>query len=218
MARTDKARGFLAAALLGMSLPALAFTGGPLRGTVLDRDSNEPIPGVIVVVRWDGHWSRLFAESTSACYHVETTRTDAGGRYQIPAWVQPPQADDFRFTSGGFVVSLFKPGYVDLSAGSSGTTLMQRFSGTNDEYFETVLDSKQWQCAQSGESRRHLYRVFKAAAADARSRAVTPLQLSKVRFLEGMMEDALVDRSKPTTSSGGRLVNVDPRDNFPPEE
>jgi hypothetical protein len=209
----------IAGALMLISMSACSLTGGPLQGVVLDKSTNQPIAGAIVVARWHGHWTNLLAGSSSACYHIETARTDANGRYAIPAWTRPPKPlEDFRFSDGGNDTAVFKPGYVDLSGGAGGTMYMEPFVGTNDEYFAKVLTYLRWLCTSPSDSAKNLYRVFKAAAADAKARAVTTEQVSRALSLEHLAEESLTDMAKPTTYRGGNLVNVDPGDKLKAEE
>lgn len=218
MTRNWKLVALLAVVLATISIEVYSLTGGPLNGVVLDKETNEPIAGAIVIARWHGNWTKIFGESSSACYHVETTRTDEGGRYHIPLWVRAPKIEDLRFSSAGNDVSVFKPGYVDESNGSSGTIYLTKFAGNNDEYFATVLDYRPWLCSAAAESSSHAYRLFKAAAADAKARAQTPSQLSRASSLEHLARESLVDTSKPTTYRGDTLVNVDPKDRLGPFE
>ena len=73
----------------------------PVQGQVLELNTNTPISGAIVVGRWQealsgpGHGSTI-------CSHVETTTTDAEGRYQLPAWQS--YAPTF--------IDSYKPGYA----------------------------------------------------------------------------------------------------------
>jgi len=218
MYRAWNVRGIVCAALLTGFLQGCEFSGGPLDGVVLDKDTNRPIAGVLVVARWYGNWSKLAGESSSACYHVESTRTDANGQYHIRRWTRESRLEDFRFSSAGQAVTFYKPDYIDVSNGSAVIAHMQRFAGTNQEYFDRVLDQKKWLCNQAGDSSNQLYRVFKAGAADARSKAVTAEQVSKALFLTRMMQESLVDTSKPTSSDGGVLMNIYSKDNLPAEE
>jgi hypothetical protein len=209
----------IAGALMLISMSACSLTGGPLQGVVLDKSTNQPIAGAIVGARWHGHWTNLLAGSSSACYHVETARTDANGRYAIPAWTRPPKPlEDFRFSDGGNDTAVFKPGYVDLPGGAGGTMYMEPFVGTNDEYFAKVLFSQRWLCNAAGESNRNLYRVFRAAEVDAEPRAITPEQRSRVLAFEEIAQESLTDMSKPTVYLKGVRVNVDSKDSFKAEE
>jgi hypothetical protein len=95
---------------------------------------------------------------------------------------------------------------------------MRRFVGSNEEYFEKVLNPRRWLCDQPGPSGRHLYRVFKAAAGDATARAVTLQQKSMAHGLERFAQESLTDMSKPTVLQEGVQMNVDPKDSFKAEE
>jgi hypothetical protein len=111
---------------------------------------------------------------------AETARTDANGRYEIPAWFQAPSLRDLRFTSGGMDVNAFKPAYMALFTSESPSTasriLMKPFNGSTQEYFDSVLSNRLWSCAQPGSSGKNLYRLYIALTAEAQTKAVTSAQ------------------------------------------
>ena len=80
-------------------LSACGLSGSAIKGQVLEAETNKPIPGAIVVVRWHGTWAP--PAGTSTCYHVESAMTDAEGRYKTPAWTGPFQAGLFGGLLGG---------------------------------------------------------------------------------------------------------------------
>lgn len=88
-------------------VPIRTYSGDVLEGSVLEQGTNKPIPGAIVVARWKGTVGGL-GHSQTMCFHVETTTTDAQGRYRIPPWQKPYEAGIYDPSS---VVSVYKPGY-----------------------------------------------------------------------------------------------------------
>ncbi|MES2999884.1 MAG: hypothetical protein V4787_04275 [Pseudomonadota bacterium] len=160
---------------------------------VIDETTGKPVVDAIVVMRWHGNWTKIFGESSSACYHVETARTDAAGRYQIAAWSRPWSFSDLRFTSAGVDYHAYKPGYVTVF--KEGTiTLPARivvtpFKGTKDEYFEQVLSSPAWWCEQGGTSRRGLRQLLVATASEAAALAETQNQRGLASFLASQIDD-----------------------------
>jgi hypothetical protein len=210
----------LAATLLLISLAACPFSGGPVRGVVVDDATKQPLANAIVVVRWFGDWTKIVGESSGVCYHVEAARTDAQGRYEISAWTRAPSIRDFRFSFSGKDIKAFKPGYVMLPPAEmlSHDIGMKKFGGSTQEYFDLVLSNINWGCPQRGSSGKNLYRLYVALAADAQSKATTRDQQGYASFLLLMAEDSLVDHSRPTTYRGGRLVNTNPADTFKMEE
>ena len=67
--------------LLAMSLSACSVPAGQVNGQVLEETSKQSIKDAIVVVTWEGTLYRP-GEGRRICYHVETTRTDASGKFQ----------------------------------------------------------------------------------------------------------------------------------------
>lgn len=65
-----------------------ACTATPVRdwpaqeGRVLDAQTEQPIEGAFVVMRWIGYGGY----SQSQCFHVDVAETDAQGRFRIPEW------------------------------------------------------------------------------------------------------------------------------------
>jgi len=51
------------------------------KGQVIDQDTGQPIPGVIVVARYTGGRG---LEGASSCNRVETTVSDENGRFELP--------------------------------------------------------------------------------------------------------------------------------------
>jgi hypothetical protein len=187
----------LLAALSLVSLQACSGSGGPESGMVLDQATRQPVADAIVVMRWHGNWTKIGGESTSACYHVETARTDARGRYRIAAWSTPWSFSDLRFTRSGVSFDAYKPGQVAIfkedAPVSPEQILMGPFKGTKDEYFERVLSGGTWGCPAAGESRKNLQQLYAAAADEAAALAETQNQKGLAAFWASMAKEALVD-------------------------
>jgi hypothetical protein len=192
----------LLAALCLVSLQACSATGGPASGVVIDEATGKPVADAIVVVRWHGNWTKVFGESSSACYHVETARTDANGRYQIAAWSTSWSFSDFRFTPAGVDYHAYKPGYVTVFREAANVSpariAIAPFKGTKDEYFEQVLSLRTWACPGAGASRTSLRQFYAAAARDAAALAETQNQKGIASFLASQADEALIDENKPT--------------------
>src|SRR3989344_7252350 len=73
--------------LLSLLLGLSAFTAcattplQPVQGQVLEEGTNKPIANALVVGRWMGTVTHGIVESRTVCYHVESTTTDAEGRF-----------------------------------------------------------------------------------------------------------------------------------------
>jgi hypothetical protein len=139
----------IAVGLCILALRACALSGGPVSGQVIDETTGKPVADAIVVAHSHGSWTKIVGESSSACYHVETARTDAEGKYQIAAWTRPWM---MRLTSTaqekyGPVYDALMPrmpgivaGYSDLAAvqiylDMSEYVLNQTVNGTTDAFF-----------------------------------------------------------------------------------
>ncbi len=85
------------------------YVAEPIEGRVIDKETRQPIEGVVVVAQWillepfQGHHREHWV--------VIETVTDAEGRYQIPGW-GPKWRPWFRWLgSADPVLDIFKPGY-----------------------------------------------------------------------------------------------------------
>lgn len=183
-------------------LQACSAYGGSVSGVVIDETTGKPVPDAIVVMRWHGNWTKIFGESSSACYHVETAHTDAAGRYRIAAWSRPWSLSDLRFTSAGVDYHAYKPGYVTIfregTIALAERIVIAPFKGTKDEYFEQVLSLSSWGCPEAGASRKSLHQFYVAAARDAAALAETQSQRSRASFLANRAADPLDEEGNAT--------------------
>ncbi|MES2999883.1 MAG: hypothetical protein V4787_04270 [Pseudomonadota bacterium] len=188
------------AALAIASLQACSAYRGPVIGVVVDQATGKPVADAIVVMRWHGNWTKIFGESSSACYHVETARTDAEGRYRIAAWTRAWSFSDLRFTSAGVDYHAYKPGYITIfkegTIALPSRIVVAPFTGTKDEYFAQVLTSPAWGCAQAGPSRRSMRQFYVAAAREAAELAETRNQQRLASFLASEIDDPLDEELK----------------------
>jgi hypothetical protein len=210
----------IAVGLCILALRACALSGGPVSGQVIDETTGKPVADAIVVAHWHGSWTKIVGESSSACYHVETARTDAEGEYQIAAWTRPWFVTDLRFTSDGQTYDIYKPGYWRGSNDTAApkTLYIAPFKGSKEAYFEIVLTSPAWGCERAGASGMNEYRLFKAMASEGRALAETPAQIGRAEMLHKLAEESLVNFDRPTHYVGSRLENIDPKDSFKREE
>lgn len=206
----------MAAGVGALALSSCALSGGPISGQVLDETTDKPVMDAIVVVHWNGSWSKLGIESSSACYHVETARTDAEGRCQIPAWTTPWHPRDLFFSSNGQSYHVYRPGYMRGGnyAAAPRMLYMAPYKGSVAYYFETALNAPYWSCARAGASGKNEYRLFKAMAQEAQAMAESPQQRGSASMLRHLTEQSLVNFDKPTHLVGDRSENIDPRDGF----
>jgi len=74
-----------------------------VRGQVADGESGKAVEGAVIAFRWFGfdHWPPGFEGSRNVDFYQDETVSDAGGRFEIPA---------FRFTE--CYMGVYKKGYV----------------------------------------------------------------------------------------------------------
>lgn len=199
------------------AVSAHALSGEPVSGQVIDESTGKPVADALVVVHWNGSWTR-----STACYHVETARTDGNGKFQTSAWQTAWSPRDLFFTFYDQTVAIYKPGHLQSSnrPKSAGVFLITPFLGTKQAYFDTVLGAPSWGCERAGASGKNEYRLFKALAQEAATLAETSKQRGTAQTLAKLAEQSLVNFDKPTHYVGDsdRVQNVDPKDGFKKEE
>jgi hypothetical protein len=89
-------------------VPLSAASDGLQEGRVLEAETETPIAGAIVVVRWQ---DRTLRRSPAGCLHVESAVTDENGQYRSAGW-QLPSAMSARRVEP--IVTVYKPGYVQI--------------------------------------------------------------------------------------------------------
>jgi len=97
-------------ALLQISCVLLPVRVAPgVSGTVVDRESRQPVEGAIVVVRFDGHYDDILPDR-EVLGHREAT-TDARGHFSIGALIQPGLSAWPAFRTEARVVAVMSEGY-----------------------------------------------------------------------------------------------------------
>lgn len=213
---------FLATATLALPLTACATLFGlATEGQVLEEGTNKPIPNAIVVLRWVGVVP-VIGHASTACVHVESATTDKEGQYRTSAWRAPSTVGPAPImqTRIGPGASAYKPGYeyVDTKA---EVVYLKPFTGTRKERLEylsfRVISGTS--CGSAGESYKNLYRLHRAVYEEAAALAQTPEEKKLAERFKEIADDTLINRSKPTKyDERGRLINVDPKDTFRPED
>lgn len=204
-------------------LPLTACGGGklpppgtPVEGKILDSGTKQPIPGAIVVVRWQGSYSQL-VETKTVCYHVETATTDAEGKYRTPAWT--PEDLGPNFTPGPQLIDAYKAGYErDWPPGFDRSEefrkniyFLKTFKGATWErlrYLERTLDATR--CGSQNESENNLHAMYYAMYEEAKNMVVSKDDAEIVDTLRYWAFFVLLDKNKPMTrDEKGRLINVE---------
>jgi hypothetical protein len=211
----------VASGMCAFALNACGLSGGPVSGQVIDETTGKPLADAIVLVHWRGSWTKIVGESSSGCYHVETARTDAQGKYQIAAWARAWTPSDLRFSSDEQTYDVYKAGYtraVSHHGLAPQAFSMEPYKGSVAYYFEHVLSAPYWACDGAGASGKNEYRLYKAMAEEARAIAETPEQKERAWMLHAFAEKSLVNFDKPTHYVGSRLENIDANDGFKRED
>ena len=146
---------------------ACSLSSRAIDGVVLDESTGKPIAGAIVVATWTGDVSKL-VDSGTVCYHAETARTDANGKYQIPAWSLPWSTRNFRISARGPVGEAYKPGYIFSTYRPLPDLLLTPHKGTKDQYYEYLSTiSRRNGCTPDAESEKNLLLFYGSIAAEA---------------------------------------------------
>lgn len=153
---------------IGLALIALLSLTGcvtlfaePIEGQVLEKDTNKPIVGAIVVIRWKERIPMGLIDSQTVCTHVESTTTDNDGRYRLPGW----KRDALRYTD------TYKPGY-ERAGGAKGILYLKPFSGTREERLK-YLSRAAVSCSDKHDVEIKLVPLYKALYEEANGIAVT---------------------------------------------
>jgi hypothetical protein len=83
-----------------------------ISGRITDADTGQPIKGAIVVTTWSATMGALFHGAT-VCYHIETSVSDADGRYVIPKWRRMSSGGERWMGSPSHSTSYYSEGYGD---------------------------------------------------------------------------------------------------------
>lgn len=169
------------AILVSLPLAACALSGDAVKGRVLEEGTHKPIPGAIVVVRWQGRVSS-FVDSQGVCYHVETATTDEQGNYQTKAW---SQKQDYSVKFDHLSVDAYKPGY-GLPGRPSQVSEIARlapFKGTRGERLEYLKNMIGNECGAREDYAQKLIPLYRSLYEEARSISVTKEDKKVVRTL-----------------------------------
>lgn len=209
--RTTRIPTFLLIAAMVLPTLGCAYSGGPVKGRVLDEQTNTPIGDAIVVVLWQGT-AFSFVESPTVCIHVETATTDKDGRYRIPFWHASTEPSGVRGIQP-YVAAIYKIGYqrstrMPDSLGD-GDQYLKQFKGTRVERLEQlarVISSTG--CANEGKSEINKFVLFKSIYEEAKQFAITQKDQEAVQWMREMAARAWVSQSLTSDNSeeGDRLV------------
>lgn len=167
-----------------LDLPACATSTAlshePIEGVVREEGTNKPIPGAIVIARWQGSSPVFIADSQTVCFHVEITVTDEQGRYRIPPLPEEPRHR--RIEDKRVITTAYKSGYR-YTGGTKRVDYLQPFTGGREErlkYLERTYGSG---CGASDGSERNSIPLLKAQYEEAKAIASTKQDFETVEKL-----------------------------------
>jgi hypothetical protein len=129
-----------------------AYSAAPIRGRVVDAETQQPLAGVHVVAQWILNTGMfLHAERIQRLQILETV-TDAKGEYEIPGWGPKPRPPLSRLETADPRLTFFKPGYRPLDRSNNDphdrplrtsrwdrkTIPLDPFRGTPEEWSTTL--------------------------------------------------------------------------------
>lgn len=145
--------------------------GGPVSGRVIDVQSQRPLGGAHVVVRWFGS---TVGHPQSVCVHVETALTEADGYYRVPFWIQSPRffISPARAHSDAYFEEHVHATQVNFDVHPEDVYLT-RFHGPREERAKYIANSifSGFDCNSGTTSERNLWPVLIRAYAEARVNA-----------------------------------------------
>lgn len=183
---------FLTSFLSGCSAPIKYWPSKTAQ--VIDKETNEPIADVHVLVKWYGIGGGIHAQTR--CYHVEATKTDKKGYFTMPGSLDGLGKS---FLGRRYVsVEFYKPGYTGASKGGKSyydmdKVYMAKFKGTREErfkFFFTIHGGAS--CSQAGTSKRNAYKLHKAIYEEAKLLLpVTKKEIEDLKWLRLYMASVI---------------------------
>jgi hypothetical protein len=129
---------FLAALLVSLGLRAEitlppTYSAGPTYGTVVDDETGQPVPGVMVVAQWvlEGgmHWDRI------GVFEAHEAVSDAEGKFRIEGWGPRTRPLSGVLVNADPQLVTIRPGYRDWTGTNTS-------AGVNDRVGLAVRDSR----------------------------------------------------------------------------
>lgn len=152
-------------------LSSCTLNGCSISGRVLEVGTEIPVVDAIVVVTWDGSISAI-VDSKTVCVHVESTKTDAEGRYKVPGWFKRSSVG--WVTNVGPIVDVYKAGYEQPKFGQENVHLERSTSSPQQRLAD--LQRKSFairRCSSPEANGRELIPLFRAFHDEARVLART---------------------------------------------
>lgn len=167
-------------------------------GRVVD-ESGAPVQGAIVIALWKAHIGAF--HSSEGCYHVQSTKTSADGRYRFPSWWNGLDFKYFPTSNRRVDYKIYMPGYVEVDkfSGKHGDLIIEKFVGTKDQYFDEILStSANVGICGLADHTGQIYDFAATATLEVESIAETHDQLTVVDSLRNLRDTALAKQSDST--------------------
>ncbi len=135
----------------------------PQTGRVLDVETQQPIEGAIVVLRWQGVGTKAFVDTQTVCYHVESAVTDTEGRYKTDGWREAPIYRDLSMKQ--VLHTVYKPGYRHVRTDiATGDQYLEKDARSVKERLEYLISTSVSCSAVEDKKLSNLYRSLYSEA------------------------------------------------------
>lgn len=152
----------------------------PQTGRVLDEETQQPIEGAIVVLRWQGVGTKAFVDTETVCYHVESAVTDVDGRYATAPWTEESRYRDLSMKS--ILVSTYRAGYrqVRMNEGISALYLKRDKRRAKERLEYLLVLSSSVSCGSSDGRPDKLLTLYDSMYREATSIGGTSIEERKI--------------------------------------
>lgn len=162
--------------IVGCSSPRIKIWPA-FEGVVIDAKTKEPLADVYVIERWDANMFH-----GTACVHVESTQTDANGRFSIPPW----RNDSGHNSVYQWSPFIHKAGYRSVSTHVSRQEMVP-FEGSREEYLAHLKHMlRSSGCDGAGASKRNLYPLYEALYYEAKEHSVKKSEKQELDWFRRM--------------------------------
>ena len=185
-------------------------------GRVIDKVTNLPIEGALVVVSWNASSYGL------QCVHAEVASTGVDGRYRIGNWMGPWYAKYLVMSDKFISYGAYKIGYAHI--GDLQTTedkiFLTPFTGTKSAWMESWRNGGFFCLGNKDGSDSNLYPIISSIATDMEAIAQTDRQRDIAEFIRQRADGLAGNRSErsgesavaaPSSGAGIRGAVIEPR-------
>lgn len=165
-----------------LPLTACGMAGAPIHGKVVEAGTLKPIPGAIVIAKWQGVMP-VPGHGVHRCFHVETTTTNDKGEFHFPLWVDVPKY----IAEVETLMEAYKSGYgyPEVPSQKDEIIWMTPFKGSARERLEYLSDLRRFECGSLNDYSKKLLPLYEAVYREALQMGVTPEErkiISSLRY------------------------------------